>query len=220
MFQNIANKIIYWSKISICKTFYYNFKYGYLKYNQFIIYPKTKILIQPSAKIDLGTGHLVCNFSHYGQRFRSSYCVLALNNNASFQLLADKFTMCEGSSIAVGENATLILHGKGFINTNTTIECNARIEIGKGTIIAQNVSISDTDNHTVIVNGVKKISTKPVKIGNHVWIARNVIILKGVHIGDNAIIAAHSVVVKDVPANCLVAGNPAKVVQENCNWEY
>jgi acetyltransferase-like isoleucine patch superfamily enzyme len=61
--------------------------------------------------------------------------------------------------------------------------------------------------------------TKPVHIGNHVWIGMNVMILKGVTIGDGAIIAAGSVVNRDVPERCLAGGVPAKVIKENVQWE-
>lgn len=53
----------------------------------------------------------------------------------------------------------------------------------------------------------------PVRIGNNVWVGANVTILPGVSIGDNAIIAAGAVVTKDVPANMLAAGIPAKVIR-------
>ena len=53
----------------------------------------------------------------------------------------------------------------------------------------------------------------PVIIGENCWIGRNVSIMKGVTIGDNCVIAANSVVTKSIPANCIAAGNPAKVVK-------
>ena len=61
--------------------------------------------------------------------------------------------------------------------------------------------------------------TKPIKIGNHVWIGINATILKGVTIGDGAIIAAGAVVNKDVEENSLVGGVPAKVIKKNIFWE-
>ena len=68
-------------------------------------------------------------------------------------------------------------------------------------------------------NGIAKEITKPIIIGDHVWIGKNALILKGVTIGNGAIVAAGSVVVKDVSAKTLVAGNPAKVIKDNVEWK-
>jgi len=218
--MTISDKIKYWSKTSFIKTLFYNYKYKYLKNKRFIIYPKTRLFIHPTAKINLGNGHLVLNFSHIGKRFRSHYCIIRLEKGARFDLQNNNFKLCEGSSIYIRENATLKLEGKGFINNGSEINCYSHIEIGEGTIIAQNVTICDSDSHTVHENGIEKIKTQPIKIGRNVWICRNSLILKGVTIGDNAIVAAGSIVTKDVPSNTLVAGNPAKVVKEVTKWSF
>lgn len=81
-------------------------------------------------------------------------------------------------------------------------------------MISQNVVIRDSDVHPT----ANKIIHKPIVIGNHVWIGTNAIILKGVTLGDNVIIGAGSVVTKSFPANCIVAGNPAKIIEENVKW--
>ncbi len=98
------------------------------------------------------------------------------------------------------------------------MHCFQQIDIGEDVAIAENVSIRDSDNH-FITSDENFQMTKPVRIGNHVWIGMNVLILKGVTINDGAIIAAGSVVTRDVPANCLVAGVPAYVIKENVQWE-
>ena len=77
--------------------------------------------------------------------------------------------------------------------------------------------IRDSDNHTIVRDGYTP--TAPIKIGNHVWIGVNCTILKGVTIGDGAIIAAGSVVTKDVPAHSLVGGVPAKVIRTDVEWK-
>lgn len=59
----------------------------------------------------------------------------------------------------------------------------------------------------------ESVNKKKIKIGDNVWIGWGVIILKGVSIGDNSVIAAGSVVVSDIPENCIAAGNPAKLVK-------
>ena len=62
-----------------------------------------------------------------------------------------------------------------------------------------------------------KVPCAPVVIGNRVWIGCNALVLKGVRIGDGAVVAAGTVVTRDVPANSLVGGNPARVIRELAN---
>lgn len=92
-------------------------------------------------------------------------------------------------------------------------------DIGNYTSIADNCFFHKDDNHAVAANP-KMVSTSDlmghdarggVKIGNDVWIGRGVSVLSGVTIGDGAIVAAHSVVSKNVPDFALVAGNPARI---------
>lgn len=64
-----------------------------------------------------------------------------------------------------------------------------------------------------------KEKSAPIHIGNHVWIGARATILKGVTIGDGAVVAAGAVVNKDVPPNTLVGGVPARIIKENISWE-
>lgn len=129
------------------------------------------------------------------------------------------FGMYQGASIYIAPGAKMLVKGSSFINTNTVINCFSYIEIGSHTFISDDVRIQDSDNHSIIVDGFAQKNTKPIIIGNHVWVGKNVLILKGVHIGDGAVIAAGSVVIRDVPENCMVAGNPAVVKKTNVKWE-
>ena len=213
-------KLKYWKQISIIKTLCFNIRLGYLKNKQLIIYPKSKISISKTAHINLGNGHLVLNYSHFGKKGRTNFCQLILGQNSRLSLEKDNFSLCSGSSITIRDNAELIIKGKGFINTNSIIDCYSKIEIGYETIIAFNVTITDSDTHYILKKGVKGEKTKQIIIGNHVWIGMNSIILKGVEIGDNAVIAANTVVTKNVPPNSLFGGNPGKVIEEQINWEF
>ena len=101
-----------------------------------------------------------------------------------------------------------------FFNHNCSITCAESITIGDGCNIANNVVIVDHD-HMVTCTGVEStLVTKPVYIGNRVWIGANVTILKGVHIGEGAVIAANSVVRNDVGSHSMVAGVPARFIKE------
>lgn len=141
--------------------------------------------------------------------------VLKMQKNATINV-ADDFIIYPGHHIVVMENAVLNL-GSGYINRNARIHCFKKITIGRNVSISENVTIWDTDSHTII--GKEEQMTQPVTIGNHVWIGNNVTILKGVTIGDGAIIAAGSVVTKAIPAGCLAGGVPAKVLKENVEWK-
>lgn len=128
----------------------------------------------------------------------------------------DSFKIYSGSKVYVNKNAVLKL-GSGYVNNNLNLSCFERIEIGNDVAISENVSIRDSDNHEIVTSSRKM--TMPIIIGNHVWIGMNVVILKGVKIGDGAIIAAGSVVNRDIPSKCLAAGIPAKVIKTNVDWK-
>lgn len=140
---------------------------------------------------------------------------ILVEENATLKIDGD-FKMYAGSYIRVIQGGTLIIH-EGFINEDTQITCGDTIEIGHGCAIGRDVIIRSYDGHEIISN-TKKVSM-PIHIGNHVWVGQRAIILKGVTIGDGAIVAAGSVVTKDVPPNTIVAGNPAKVIKENTTWQ-
>ncbi len=97
-----------------------------------------------------------------------------------------------------------------FMNQNVSVTCMESIEIKDRCIIANNVVIVDHDHD--FVNG--GFVSAPVKLENDVWIGANATVLKGVTIGEGAIVAAGSVVNKDVPAHTMVAGAPARVAKE------
>ncbi len=103
--------------------------------------------------------------------------------------------------------------GKGvFINAGCRFQDQGGITIGDGALIGHNVVIA-TLNHAFEPENRGDMIPAPVVIGKRVWVGSNSTILPGVTIGDNAIIGAGSVVTKDIPANMIAAGNPAKVIK-------
>ena len=108
-----------------------------------------------------------------------------------------------------------ITTGKNFYaNHGLVILDAAAVTFGDDVMLAPGVMISTSTHPLHAVKRNKGIETaKPIKIGNSVWIGMGAKILEGVTIGDNAVIAAGAVVNKDVPANTVVAGVPAKVVK-------
>lgn len=115
----------------------------------------------------------------------------------------------EGSRIVIGNNVGI---------SGSTICATKLVEIGDNVLIGSGCLITDTDAHPLDwrdrregKNEKKGIS--PVIIGNDVFIGARSIVLKGVKIGDRSIVGAGSVVTKEIPSDCIVAGNPAKIIK-------
>jgi acetyltransferase-like isoleucine patch superfamily enzyme len=121
-----------------------------------------------------------------------------------------------GVRLLVGEQAVLELEDV-YINSNSSIVCYKHVKIGKGTTIGWNVEILDCDFHHLVQENFEV--SKPILIGSHVWIGSKAMILKGVTIGSGSVVAAGTVVTKNVPENTLVAGVPAKIIKKDIHWE-
>ena len=175
------------------------------------------INIASSAKIVLSEqGYLDINVLNI-KRDKVNPCTLWMSEKS--QLQSKGFTMYEGACIVLLDGAFLELGQNSYMNASL-IQCASHITIGDNCAIAGDVLIQDTDFHPIIdENGQPKPVSKPIHIGNKVWTCAKATILKGVTIGDGAIVAAGAVVTKDVPAYSLVAGNPAKVIKENVIWK-
>lgn len=93
------------------------------------------------------------------------------------------------------------------------------ITFGDNVLLGDNVIIRDNDGHKIFYEGKQKDNIKPISIGNHVWIASHVIVLKGTVVADDCVIGCNSLLAKPFKDNnCLIAGNPAKVIQEHIEW--
>lgn len=175
---------------------------------------KAKIRINPSARIIMGSkGHFVFGGASGKGFCRPSY----LSMGSGSQLKVDQSFLIQDNSYVIIRGKAQLQLGSGYINSNAQIVCSEKITIGYGVAIADGVLIRDCDDHDLVYDGYQK--TKPIVIGDHVWIGQKAMILKGVTIGDNAVIAAGSVVTKDVPANTLVGGVPAKPIKTNIEWK-
>jgi maltose O-acetyltransferase len=111
----------------------------------------------------------------------------------------------EGSHISIGEHT--------FINYGASITAYREVRIGRHCLLGHHLRIIDRNEYGFEQREIAQPAA-PVLIEDHVWIGAHVIILPGVRIGRHSAIGAGSVVTKDVPANCLVVGNPARVLRQ------
>lgn len=128
------------------------------------------------------------------------------------QICIGKFLMSRGPLyLKCTEDAHIQIGEKCFFNHNCSITSATKIEIGDHCMFANNLVIVDHDH--VIKDGVVsgELKAEPIVIEDNVWVGANVTILKGVHIGEGAIIAAGAVITKNIPAHSKAMGVPARI---------
>ncbi|WP_051650391.1 Coenzyme F420 hydrogenase/dehydrogenase, beta subunit C-terminal domain [Selenomonas sp. AB3002] len=145
----------------------------------------------------------------------NSDCLIEMDEGSKI-IVEGNFKIYHSCRIKVHKNAVLTL-GNGYMNTNSIVVCAKSINIGDA-IIAPNCYIVDSDYHKILEDGKVINPPAPVKFEGHVWLGQNVTILKGVTIGRGCCIGAKSLVTKDIPADSLAVGVPAKVVRSNIEW--
>lgn len=153
-------------------------------------------------------------FNKSGKLLRMEKGVRVMKNNGSITL-GDKVFLhryvklsAYGGKIEIGNNT--------YIGDRTEIHSGEAVKIGNNVNIAWDCNILDRDYHAFMSDDEVK---RKVVVSDNVWIGVGSIILKGVTIGEGAVVAAGSVVTRDVPPKCLVGGNPAKVIKENVYWK-
>lgn len=122
-------------------------------------------------------------------------------------------------TIIIAKKKGIVEIGDKVGMSGTTIYAWENIKIGDKTIIGANTKIMDNDFHPInpqdrLNNNMSTVVPKPVVIGKNVFIGCNSLILKGTVIGDNCVVGAGSVVCGKFEDNCIIAGNPAKVIKK------
>lgn len=189
-YENLKNKWI---------VFFIKRKKGLTLDGNLIVRDKPIIDIRDGGLIEIGKD-VTLNSQNYGYH---------INIHSPVKLFAN---INKGALVKIGDRTRI--HG-------SCIHARERIEIGQNCLIGGNCQIFDCNAHHLSMdNSANRINTtgitKPIIIEDNVWIGANCIILPGVKIGEGSIIAAGSVVNKDVPARSIVGGNPAVVIK---TWE-
>ena len=221
VFRFFSSKRVAW-----IKTIYFNFHYFPFTIAvklPFLVYRRTqlsrmggKIIINVPIKrgiVKLGAQELGTQDSYYSRTIWEVSGHLVINGAVGIG---------RGSRISVGKEATLTLGDRFVLTGNSTIICQKEISFGPGCLLSWDVLIMDTDFHPIYdENGCIINSPKAITIGSHVWIGCRNTILKGVSIGDDNVIAADSVITRDINDHHCVAGGHGKdvvIIKRGINW--
>lgn len=177
------------------------------------VYSHCAIDLHKGAKIKINNG--ILNIGVKKNRKSKAETRLFMDTNARLNINGSRSLMYN-SDIQIFRDAELSF-GSGNCNSGLQIVCAEKISIGKETYIGRDVWIRDNNGgHTIVQTGYT--NSAPVIIGDFCWIGSNVVIMKGVTIGDGSVIAANSVVTSNIPPHSMATGNPAQVIYENITW--
>ena len=191
-----------------------------------------KLKLKGSVKVILNSGYVV------NSRF-------IINGNGNVLLFDDDVKINHCQFIINGDNCLIDLRGSRIIknskfelldsNTQITIGNNTgfnnnrilvagfgnKINIGKECIFAENAELWASDTHSIIdLETEKRLNPDlPIIIEDYVWICNRVLVMKGVHIESNSVIASGSIVTKNIGKNAIAAGIPATIIKENIKWD-
>jgi len=151
-------------------------------------------------------------------------------------IMGAKYFDIYGRNISIGDYPTMVASPDNYIHLTTwsledhegeisigkyclltpgvRIASASKITIGDGCMFANSAYVSDADWHGIYDRAIPVGKTAPIILEENVWIGDRAVVGKGVTIGKNSIVAAGAVVVKDVPENVVVGGNPAKIIKE------
>ena len=161
------------------------------------------------------------NTLYIGENSLLRNCHISINGNNNILYIGNNCTVNNTSIILDNENSEIRIGNNTSIAKSQIVSLEPyKIEIGEDCMLSYDIEIRNTDSHKIYdKNTNKRINEgNSINIGNHVWLGMRVVILKGVNIEENSIIAAGSIVTKDVKANAIVSGNPAKQIKENIYW--
>ena len=119
----------------------------------------------------------------------------------------------------INDGVHLEMGHRSYINFNSTVACFERITIGSDCAISWDTTILDGNLHELSAAGVARPRTRPVHIGDNVWIGTGATIV-GASIGAGAVVGARSMVSADVDPATLVTGNPAQVARKDVTWQW
>ena len=162
-----------------------------------------RIWIAPGGRLEVGAGFAT-------ERQRGNH--VRVYPGGTVRLGPDVWlrTACGENRITAFDDATIEVGAEALIN-GAMLHAKSAIRIGREARLAFGVRVLDADLHDLDCETPER--TAPIQIGDRVWLGADVLVLRGVTIGDDVVVAAGSIVTRDLPSNCLAIGTPAKPVR-------
>jgi acetyltransferase-like isoleucine patch superfamily enzyme len=162
------------------------------------------------------------NHVEIGSTLKMSGCTVTIKGNNNILRIGDNVRLRNTFIEIIGENCSIEIGNDCMVGNRCYLsakENDIHIRIADDCGFSRNVKIMTSDGHPIFQNGERINPARDIVIHEHVWVADNVTILKGVTIGDGCVIGIHSLVTKSVPANSIAVGIPAKVVKSDIEWK-
>ena len=209
--------------LNLPKTIYFNYKFLHISNAwrlPILVHRKVRITRKSRGKIEIGlqprkiiyVGFPVLNTAGNEQTIISIEGTLRIKGPAF---------IAQGAHIDIRKNAVLDIGSKFNSTGKMSIVCFKEIQFKDDCTISWDTLFMDTDSHTIFESNTNKILNKNNKIviGKHCWIGAQSVILKGVHLSDNIVVACNSTVVKSHEAdNEIIGGTPVRTLKRNISW--
>jgi acetyltransferase-like isoleucine patch superfamily enzyme len=168
-------------------------------------------IIGDNNRIEIGSGSTLTNV-HF--RIRGSGHKIEFGRNCRVSRGAVLWFEDHDGVLQVGSGTTMV-------EVHVAVTENSSVIIGEDCMLANDIDIRTGDSHSVIdtQTGERLNFAGDVVIGRHVWIAPHTVVLKGVNIGENSIIATGAVVTKSCGPGVIIGGNPARVIKIGVSWK-
>ena len=195
-------------------------KYNFLRGNSFRESTNSLLMLTSYSVLDIHrTAKLeIKGLTTFGfKKYRGSRVETSLWMDRNSSLKVHNLSVYHGCDIQIFKGAKVDIARGCIMNRGAQIICQEEVTIGEGCLISRGVVIRDNDGgHSILTKDYKK--SAPVHIGNHVWIGQNAIIMKGVTIGDGAIIGAGAFVCTNVKPKSLIMADPSRAFAKDVEW--
>lgn len=217
------------SKINIYQTLYFNFHYFNPKIAirfPFLIYKRTSLeIMKGEIKINAPIKTAMFHFGGNGLLIKDKlYSRTIWNCNGTLEINGGGIHIGRGCKINIDKRAVLTLGENVIITGHSEISCSKLISLGKNSLLSWDILVMDNDFHDIIDEKGHIINyPKPIFIDEHVWIGCRSTILKGVAIAKNNIIAANSVVTRNIKeTNCIIGGvaKHLEIIKRGVEWKH